>query len=91
MAKAAARRGGVKAYILIETAAGKTKAVKKGFSRIKPSATTVIHLDGVTGPFDFIAVVEGPNLDAVGRLVTDVIGAIDGVTRTTTCVAVTIA
>jgi hypothetical protein len=29
--------------------------------------------------------------DAVGRLVTDVIGTIDGVTRTTTCVAMTIA
>ena len=91
MAKAAARRGGVKAYILIETAAGKTKAVKKSFARVKPAATTVVHLDGVTGPYDFIAVVEGPSLDAIGRLVTDVIGIIDGVTRTTTCVAVTIA
>ena len=87
----AAQRAGVKAYVLIETAAGKTKAVKKGFAKIKASASTVVRLDGVTGPYDFIAVVEGPNLDAVGRLVTDVIGTIDGVTRTTTCVAVTIA
>jgi DNA-binding Lrp family transcriptional regulator len=92
MAKAAAaRRGGVKAYVLIETAAGKTKAVKKGFTKVKGGPSTVVHLDGVTGPYDFIAVVEGPTLDAVGRLVTDVIGTIDGVTRTTTCVAVTIA
>jgi DNA-binding Lrp family transcriptional regulator len=91
MAKAAARRGGVKAYVLIETAAGKTKAVKRRFTKIKPAPSTVVHLDGVTGPYDFIAVVEGPTLDAVGRLVTDVIGIIDGVTRTTTCVAVTIA
>jgi DNA-binding Lrp family transcriptional regulator len=90
MAKTAPRAG-VKAYVLIETAAGKTKAVKKGFARIKPSPSTVVRLDGVTGPYDFIAVVEGPTLDAVGRLVTDVIGTIDGVTRTTTCVAVTIA
>ena len=91
MAKAAARRGGVKAYVLIETAAGKTKAVKRSFATIKPAPSTVVYLDGVTGPYDFIAVVEGPSLDAVGRLVTDVIGTIDGVTRTTTCVAVTIA
>ena len=91
MARTAARRGSVKAYVLIETAAGKTKAVKKGFLRIKSSPSTIVHLDGVTGPYDFIAVVEGPTLDAVGRLVTDVIGMIDGVTRTTTCVAVTIA
>ena len=88
----AARSGaGVKAYVLIETAAGKSKAVKKGFTKIRPSDTTVVRLDAVTGPFDFIAVVEGGSLDAVGRLVTDVIGTIDGVTRTTTCVAMTIA
>ena len=37
------------------------------------------------------AVVEGPSLDAIGRLVTDEVGTIDGVTRTTTCVAVSIA
>ena len=37
-----------------------------------------------------IAVIEGSTLDALGRLVTDGIGAIDGVTRTTTCVAVTV-
>ena len=91
MAKAAARRGGEKAYVLIETAPGKTNGAKKGFTTIKPSPSTIVHLDGVTGPYDFIAVVDGPTLDAVGRLVTDVIGAIDGVTRTTTCVAVTIA
>lgn len=78
------------AYILIETAPGKTKAVKKRLSAIKGEDSTVVRLDGVTGPYDFIAFVEGPNLDAVGRLVTDEIGSIDGVTRTTTCVAVAI-
>ena len=88
---AARARSGVKAYVLIETAAGKSKAVKKGFTKIRASDTTVVRLDAVTGPFDFIAVVEGGSLDAVGRLVTDVIGTIDGVTRTTTCVAMTIA
>ena len=80
----------MKAYVLIETAPGKTKAVKKELSEIKGGASTVIHLDAVTGPFDFIAVVEGPTLDAVGRLVTDEIGTIDGVTRTTTCLAVSL-
>ena len=68
----------------------KAKVVKKSLSKIKSGPSTMIHLDGITGPFDFIAIVEGPNLDAVGRLVTDGIGAIDGVTRTTTCVAVSI-
>ena len=80
----------MKAYVLIETSPGKTKSVKARLAKLKDAASTVIHLDAVTGPYDFIAVVEGPTLDAIGSLVTDGIGEIDGVTRTTTCVAVTL-
>lgn len=80
----------VKAYVLIETSAGKAKGVKKALSKLKASPSTVVSLDAITGPYDFVAVVEAPSLDAVGRLVTDGIGTIDGVTRTTTCVAVAI-
>jgi len=87
MAKASAR--GMKAYVLIETAAGKTKNVKKALAKIR-SASNVENLDAVTGPYDFIAVVSGATLDVIGSLVTDEIGAIDGVTRTTTCVAISI-
>ena len=56
----------MRAYVLIETAPGKTKAVKKELAAIEGSDSTVVNLDAVTGPFDFIAVVEGPTLDAVG-------------------------
>lgn len=88
---AAKARPRMKAYVLIETAAGKTKAVKSGLTKLKDSSkSSVSNLDAVTGPYDFIAVVVGPNIDAIGRLVTDGIGAIDGVTRTTTCVAVSV-
>lgn len=80
----------MKAYVLIETSAGKTKAVKTGLVKLKSSASGVVSLDAVTGPYDFIAVVEGPTIDSIGRLVTDGIGIIDGVTRTTTCVAVAV-
>lgn len=80
----------MKAYVLIETTAGKTKAVKKSLAKVKGARTTVLSMDAVTGPYDFIAVVEGPNLDAIGQLVTEHIGVIDGVTRTTTCVAVSL-
>jgi DNA-binding Lrp family transcriptional regulator len=80
----------MKAYVLIETAAGKTKSVKKALLKIKSSRATVAAMDAVTGPYDFIAVVEGTSLDAIGNLVTESVGAIDGVTRTTTCVAVSI-
>jgi DNA-binding Lrp family transcriptional regulator len=80
----------MKAYVLIETVAGKTKGVKKALARVKGGRASVTALDAVTGPYDFIAVVEGGSLDAIGNLVTDSIGIIDGVTRTTTCVAVTV-
>jgi DNA-binding Lrp family transcriptional regulator len=91
--RAGARDNGdiaMKAYVLVETSAGKTKAVKKALTKVKPGKCRVESLDAVTGPFDYIAVVEGPTLDDIGQLVTDGIGAIDGVTRTTTCLAVAI-
>ena len=84
-------RKGLKAYVLIETAPGKTKSVKHALSRLEGGPSTMMHLDAITGPYDFIAIVEGPSLDAIGRLVTDEIGTISGVTRTTTCVAVAMA
>jgi DNA-binding Lrp family transcriptional regulator len=87
-AKTPAKR--MKAYVLIECSAGKTKSVRKTLAKVKGGGSSMVHVDAITGPFDFIAVVEGPSLDAIGRLVTDGIGSIDGVTRTTTCVAVTI-
>ena len=84
----AAKSKGMKAYVLIETAPGKTKAIRKALGSVTRGA--VANLDAVTGPYDFIAVVEGPTLDAIGRLVTEEIGAINGVTRTTTCVAISV-
>lgn len=80
----------MKAYVLIETAAGKTKQVKKTLAKVKGSRATVEAMDAVTGPYDFIAVVDGASLDAIGNLVTESIGTIDGVTRTTTCVAMSL-
>lgn len=80
----------MKAYVLVETNAGKTKAVKKALSRLKPGKCRIESLDAVTGPYDYVAVVQGPTLDDIGQLVTEGIGAIDGVTRTTTCLAVSI-
>ena len=80
----------MRAYVLIETTAGKARSIKKTLARLKGEGTSLVALDAVTGPYDFIAVIEGPSLDAIGKLVTESLGAIDGVTRTTTCVAVTV-
>ena len=73
-----------KAYILIETAAGKTRDVT---SELR-SLSGVENVDTVTGPYDIIAVVSAPDLNAVGDLVTSEIHSIGGILRTVTCLSV---
>ena len=68
----------MKAYVLIETAAGKTKNVKKSLAKVKSPRATVAAMDAVTGPYDFIAVVDGQSLDAIGSLVTESFFGIPG-------------
>lgn len=73
-----------KAHILIETAVGKSRDVVRAIS----SLDGVVTVDAVTGPYDIIALVEAPNLNAVGNLTTNQIHTINGVTRTVTCLVV---
>ena len=73
-----------KAFVLIETAVGKTKDVIAVLHRT-PGVKSV---DAVTGPYDIIAVVEEDDLNAVGNLVTTKVHPIEGVTRTVTCLAI---
>jgi DNA-binding Lrp family transcriptional regulator len=73
-----------KAYILIETAVGKSRNVA-GELRNLAGVETV---DPVTGPYDIIAVVAAPDLNAVGDLVTSQIHTIGGIVRTVTCLSV---
>ena len=73
-----------KAYLLIETAVGKTRDVASTLSGL-PGISTV---DVVTGPYDIIAVVTGEDMSVVGELVTGHIHTVPGVVRTVTCVAV---
>ena len=73
-----------KAYLLIETAVGKTRDVANTLTGL-PGISTV---DVVTGPYDIIAVVTGEDMSVVGELVTGHIHTVPGVVRTVTCVAV---
>lgn len=73
-----------KAFILIETAVGKSRDVSGELI----SLSGVDSVDGVTGPYDIIAVVSAPDLNAVGDLVTSQIHTINGIVRTVTCLAV---
>ncbi len=73
-----------KAFVLIETAVGKTREVTlalRGLSGIK-------SVDPVTGPYDVIAIIEGENLNDIGDLVTKKIHPVPGISRTVTCLAI---
>jgi DNA-binding Lrp family transcriptional regulator len=71
----------VKAFVLIETAVGKTKDVLTVLSKIDG----IKSVDAVMGPYDIIAVVESKDLDSIGNLVTNKVHPIGGVNRTVTC------
>jgi DNA-binding Lrp family transcriptional regulator len=73
-----------KAYVLIETAVGKSKEV----TSIIKSLGGIKSVDQVTGPYDIITVIEAENLNEIGDLVTGKIHPITGISRTVTCLAI---
>ena len=73
-----------KAFVLIETAVGRSKDVVTALKAIKGVAT----VDTVTGPYDVIAIIEGGNLNDIGDIVTGKIHPISGISRTVTCLAI---
>ena len=70
-----------KAYIMIETVAGKSRDVIKALR----SVSAVETVDAVTGPYDIIAIVTAPDLNVIGDLIPSRIHTINGVARTLTC------
>ena len=73
-----------RAYLLVETAVGKTRDVAATLR----SLDNIESVDVVTGPYDIIAVISGPDMTVVGNVVTEDIHTVSGVVRTVTCVAV---
>ena len=75
-----------KGYILIEATVGKARDVAqalKGMSGVRESCL-------ITGPYDLVAIVEGPDANAVSSIVTNRIHSVPGVARTITCLAINI-
>jgi DNA-binding Lrp family transcriptional regulator len=72
----------VRAYVFIQTRVGMGPQVAREVGAIQ----SVLSSEGVTGPYDVIARVEAPTLDDLGRLVATAIHAIEGITRTITCI-----
>jgi len=73
-----------KAFVLIETAVGRTKEVTTALRQLEG----VKSVDTVTGPYDVIAVIEAKSLNNIGDLVTGKIHPIAGISRTVTCLAI---
>jgi DNA-binding Lrp family transcriptional regulator len=73
-----------RAFVLIETAVGKTKDVVSALHQVSGVASVNV----VTGPYDIIAIVEASDLASVGDTVTTNIHTIPGIVRTVTCLAV---
>ncbi len=73
-----------KAFILIETAVGKAREVAGTLNNVSEMES----VDVVMGPYDVIAVINAPDINTMGGMVTEKIHTITGVVRTVTCVAV---
>ena len=71
----------VQAYVLIQTEPDKAVAAAAEIGRLDG----VVSSEIITGPYDIIARIDAPDMDAAGRLVVSHIQMISGITRTTTC------
>ncbi len=70
-----------KAYIMIETQVGKALDVVQALRELGMDQSA----DGVTGPYDIIAVVEAADLGSIGDLIAEQIHTIPGLTHSVTC------
>jgi DNA-binding Lrp family transcriptional regulator len=78
------RRTVVKAYVLIQSEPGKAGQMVEAVLRVRG----VTSAEGVTGPYDVVALAEARNLDEFGRRVMSRIQALEGVIRTLPCAVV---
>jgi DNA-binding Lrp family transcriptional regulator len=80
----------VRGYILVETEVGRTQAVGRAMRDLSSSLARVTAVDTVTGPFDVIVQLDANDLDLLGKCITEELQSVDGVQRTTTCLAVSL-
>ena len=80
----------VRGYILVETEVGRTQAVGRAMRDVQAGTARVLAVDTVPGPFDVIVHLEADDLDELGKYITEQLQNVDGVQRTTTCLAVSL-
>lgn len=72
----------MRAYVFVETKTGKAKRVAESLSGLTLKSARVLSVDTVTGPYDVIAVLEGIDMEKMGRVIAEDIQKIEGVERT---------
>ena len=75
-------------YVLIEAEVGHAKGVGEAVASLKHPDALVLAVDTVTGPYDVIVQMEADDLDKLGKAITEGLQHLEGVQRTTTCLAV---
>ena len=74
----------MKAYVLISIQTGTIREVVRQLHRVEG----VLDAHMTFGPYDAVAVVEGEDVNAIGRIMASGIQPIPGVIETLTCLAV---
>ncbi len=74
-----------RAYVLVETAVGKSMEIADALRRVKGVNT----IDAVSGPYDIILVLDADDLHSVGETIKNDVHTISGIVRTVTCLALT--
>ena len=73
-----------RAYVLITTEVGKAAEVAERLRQLQGVTTA----DIITGPYDIVAVVEGPENSSIGRLVMNELHGLHEIRSTITLIAV---
>ena len=71
----------VEAFVLIQTEVGRAEVIAKQLAAL----TGVLSSEYVTGPYDVVARVSAPSLDALKATVVPSVQQVVGITRTLTC------
>lgn len=74
----------MRAYVLISTAVYKVREVAEALMKL-PNIEAV---EMVSGPYNIILIVEGPDVKALGSLVMSALSPISGIIRKVTCLSI---
>ena len=80
----------VRGYVLVETEVGRAQAVGRALHELPSDLARILAVDVITGPFDIIVQLEADDLDRLSKCITEEVQHVDGVHRTTTCLAVSV-